>query len=140
MFFNIWNVLNWFLKIFQEIFRCKIRTLANFLGEVFLEQKLNWKSEMKLKARYPTECWKRKMAFCVLIRTHVIRGTIDRIPECPSHYAIEAKRLEKLYYKFLYFQIIYASLWQFQRPFSKSIYFNCSICFRFQATYFIIDS
>jgi hypothetical protein len=29
------------------------------------------------------------MAFCVGIRTHVIRGTIVRIPECLSHFAIE---------------------------------------------------
>jgi hypothetical protein len=28
-------------EIFQEIFRSKTRTSANFLGEVFLKQKLN---------------------------------------------------------------------------------------------------
>jgi hypothetical protein len=76
------------------------------------------------------------MAFCVGIWTHVIRGTVVQIPECLSHYAIKAMRLEKLYYIFKYFQIIYASLWQFQRLFSNQL-FNCSICFRFRVTYFI---
>jgi hypothetical protein len=64
-------------------------------------QKWNWKKD----ARHPTEWWKINMAFCVGIRTHVIRGTIIRIPECLSHYAIEAMSLEKLYYIFKYFQM-----------------------------------
>jgi hypothetical protein len=85
--------------------------------ELFLEQKLNWKSEMKLKERcIINRSWKINMAFCVGIRTHVIRCTIVRIPECLSHYAIKAMRLEKLYYILKYFQIMYASLWQFQHP------------------------
>jgi hypothetical protein len=94
-----------------------------FLHEVFRKEtelkirKWNWKKD----ARHPTECWKINMAFCVGIRTHVIRGTIVQIPECLSHYAIEAMILEKLYYIFKYFQIIYASLWQFQRLLSKPI-------------------
>jgi hypothetical protein len=50
--------------------------------------------------------WNKEMAFCVEIRTHVIRGTIVRISECLSHYAIEAMILEKLYYIFKFLSAI----------------------------------
>jgi hypothetical protein len=89
---------------------------------------------MKLKEK--CKCLKTKNGFLCGDRTHVIRGTIVRvrIPECLSHYAIEAMRLEKLYYIFKYFQIIYASLWQFQRLLPKSIILTIPTVFRFRLT------